>query len=119
MSETGNIFSFDDGKGKKLSDEKLQAYLSGQLSPEEQREVELLLAEEGMESDAVEGLQHLGTEDAKQSVNNINRQLRFQLSKKKRRRKQYSGDTKWGVVAILVVLLLCILGFVVLRLLIH
>ena len=39
-----------------ISQEQLIAYLEGRLSAEEQHDVELWLAEEGMESDALEGL---------------------------------------------------------------
>lgn len=112
MSELDDILN-NDNKGK-LPEELLQAYLEGRLSPEQQREVETWLSEEGMESDAVEGLKELPARDTKQLVDRLNYNLHHELAKKKRRHSTIK-DNQWAWLAILVVLMLCVLGFVVIK----
>lgn len=113
MSELNDILSDNHGK---LPEEKLIAYLEGRLSPEEQHEVEAWLAEEGMESDAVEGLQQLAPEETKQSAARLNNELRKMITNKKERRKKQIRNTPWSWTAIVVILLLAILAYIVLRL---
>lgn len=104
---------WNDGKGR-LSEEKLQAYLHGILSKEEEREIELLLSEENMESDALEGLQQLSAESTKSSVHKINRKL-HQLTHKRKRRTRPFTENKWTWLAVVIVLLLVVLGYFVLH----
>lgn len=111
MSELNNIWN--SGKGK-LPDDKLMAYLEGELSAEEQHEVEQWLADEGMEADALEGLKALPASESKEMVIAINYQLRKKLNKKKRGRKQ-EVDNNWAWLAVLIVLLLCIAAYVVMH----
>ncbi|RYZ54522.1 MAG: hypothetical protein EOP49_05000 [Sphingobacteriales bacterium] len=115
MSDQNDILSPASGSGGRLSEERLQAYLEGRLNPAEQHEVERWLAEEGMEADALEGLQAISPEDAKHTVGRLNLQLKKQLGTGKRRRRSGTGDNKWGVIAIFVVLLLILLAYVVIR----
>jgi len=112
MSELNDILS--DGHGR-LPEDKLMAYLEGKLSPEEQHEVEAWLAEEGMESDALEGLQQLAPEETRQSAARLNNELRKMISSKKERRKKQIRNTPWSWTAILVILLLAILAYIVLH----
>ena len=116
MSDIQSILSQEPGDaGKpKLSEEKIQAYLDGKLPPAGQHEVELWLAGEGMESDALEGLHGLPPSDVKHAVHQLNHKLRKTILKKKRRRKPLNtGQVTW--VAIVVILLLAVLAFIVLR----
>ena len=110
--------SLDDilrsGKGA-IPEEKLLAYLEGKLPAEEQRQIEMWLAEEGMESDALEGLQALPPEQARQSVNKLNLHLRKQLTEKKRKHKKLFSDGNMNIVAVVVILLLCLIAYVVVR----
>ena len=101
-----------DSKGR-VPEEQLLAYLSGKLSAEEQHEIERLLSEENMESDAVEGLKALSAENTERSVHKLNQQL-HQLTYKRKRRTLSLTDHKWGWLAILVILLLGVLGYFVL-----
>jgi anti-sigma factor RsiW len=112
MSELNDIWQ--DGKGK-LPEEKLMAYLEGRLSPEEQHEVELWLADEGMESDAVDGLKDMEASEAKETTDRLNHQLRKQLMPKKRKRRQMK-DNPWAVQAVVIILLLVILAYIIIRL---
>src|SRR5690606_25169567 len=54
--------------GKKpLANQKIEDYLEGRLSPKEQWEIELWLSEEGLESDALEGLRQMSPQESKDS----------------------------------------------------
>jgi len=112
MSNSDDI-SFNGGK-RHLSEDKLMAYLEGRLSPEEQHEVELWLENEGMESDAVEGLMQIGAQETRHSVSRLNHKLRQQTSGKKRKRKYLKND-HWGWLAVAIILLLAILAYIAIR----
>ena len=101
-----------DSKGN-LPEEKLLAYLNGKVSAEEQHEVERLLSDENMGSDALEGLKALSPENTERSVNKLNKQL-HQLTYKRKRRTWSFTNHKWSWLAILIILLLGILGYLVL-----
>ena len=116
MSQQNNRPPCDTGTAGKggLREEKLRAYLEGRLSPEEQHDVEMWLAEEGMESDALEGLGTLPPGETIQSVNKLNNQLRKSLAgKKRKRRPPLSGQT--AIIAIAIILLLALLAYIVIR----
>lgn len=113
MSDQDKISSFENGK-RKLPEDKLIAYLEGTLSPAEQHEVEQWLAEEGMESDALEGLKELKTEETKHTINKLNHNLRKTLMNKKRRRKPLKTD-QLAWIAIIIILMLAVVAFVVIR----
>ena len=115
MSGTENISPFDDHGKRPVPEDKLLAYLEGRLSPEEQREVELWLAEEGMESDALDGLNMVRPAETRHTIDRLNHRLRKELAgKKKRRRKPNTDHVTW--VAIGIVLLLAIACYVVVKL---
>lgn len=114
MSDPNNISSFNNGEKPKLSDERLMAYFEGKLSPAEQHEVEQWLADEGMESDALEGLRELKPEETKHTVNKLNHQLRKTLTNKKKKRKPLKTE-QYTLVAIAIILLLIVLAYIVIR----
>ena len=116
MSTSGDIWN--SGKGQ-LPPDKLKAYLEGKLSPEEQHEVESWLSEDGFEGDALEGLQSLPPEETDQSVRKLNLLLQNQLSDKRRKRRHHAQSNKWTLIAIGVVLLLAVLGYIVLHVLLR
>lgn len=115
MSEQDNILPIHDHSGKgKLSEDKLMAYLEGKLSPSEQHEVEQWLADEGMESDAMEGLRALSPTETRQTVNKLNHNLRrYILGKKRKRRPLMTNYLSW--IAIAVILLLAVVAYIVIR----
>ncbi len=115
MSREQDIPLFNNDPPGKLTEERLRAYIDGSLSPAEQHEVEQWLSEEGMESDALEGLQPAAAEENIRSAERVNRRLARQLRKDKLRKK-HPYTTYWTVIALLVILLVCILGYWVLRL---
>ncbi len=106
------------GKGH-LPEEKLLAYLEGRLSPAEQREVEALLAEESMESDALEGLQQLPADKTRLIAERINYRLQHDLKKNRHRGKKHFSDNKWSWLAVLIVLILSILAYFVIQLTVY
>lgn len=115
MSEPNNIMPLDSGsENKRLPEDKLLAYLEGRLTPEEQREVELFLAEEGMESDAIEGLHELKPDVTQHSVNRLNHNLRKTLLGKKRQRRTLKYD-QFSWIAIVIILLLIVVAYIVVR----
>ena len=112
MADVNDIWN--SGKGK-LPDDKLMAYLEGRLSPEEQREVEAWLAQDGMESDAIEGLKELPTQDSAHIASRLNNRLDNKLKDKPARRRRKVMNNQWSWLAIFIILLLCMLGYVVLH----
>jgi hypothetical protein len=110
---------FDDGQPKKLTDEMLLAYMEGELVPDQQRAVEEWLSEEGPESDALEGLYSLNTTETKRTVDELNKILHTNLLRKKPKRKNALKEDYWAWIAVIVILLLVLVGYVVVRLAQH
>jgi len=111
MDDIKNILAHNDGK---LPEDMLLAYLEGALPAEQQHEVEQWLGEEGMESDAIEGLKTISPHDAKHAVSRLNHRLRKQLAGRKSRRK-YIKETPLSWLAIVIILLLVALGYIIVR----
>lgn len=111
MSGNGNILNGGSGK---LDEGKLMAYLEGRLTPGEQHEVELWLAEEGMESDALEGLKMAEAAKVKDTVNKMHHRLDQSLGQKKRKRRPMKTE-QYTLVAIALILLLAIVAFFVIK----
>lgn len=115
MSEEQHIPHLGGAEKKRaLSEDKLMAYLEGRLAPAEQHEVEQWLAEEGMESDAIDGLAALNTTERKDSVNRLNHALRKQLRHKKSRRRKAKTELN-TIVAIFLILLLVVAGYLYIK----
>lgn len=115
MSDVNDILSTGSGNGKvKLSEEKLMAWLEGKLSAEEQHEVERWLADEGMESDAMEGLRELHPSETKHIVGKLNHNLRKAIIGKKRKRRPLASN-QFTLIAIALILLLVVLAYIVIR----
>jgi len=116
MSETTNIPPPGPGNGGKgnLPEDKLMQYLEGKLSPSAQHEVEQWLADEGMESDALEGLRTIEPEDARHAVSKLNHGLAKNLLHKKRKRRLLKPDyLTW--LALAIILMLAIIAYIVIR----
>ncbi len=95
----------------------LLKYIQGDLSKDEQYEVEKQIASSDFASDAMEGLQQIRNKKSIEDyVDELNRQLKKQVSvKKHRKEKRKLKDNQWIVIAVVVVLGLCILGYAVIR----
>jgi ferric-dicitrate binding protein FerR (iron transport regulator) len=116
MSEPNNIGQPTGGHRKHvLPEDQLLAYLEGRLPADEQHQVEQWLANEGMESDALEGLHGLPVKDARSTVAHLNHLLQKTIKHKKRKRRQLA-DNKWAWLTIIIILLLAVLGYLVIKL---
>ena len=116
MSDQNNISPLGPGNGGKepLSEEKLMAYFEGKLSAAEQHDIELWLSEEGMESDALEGLRSMPPADTRHTVNKLKHDLRKAITGKKRKRRPVKTNyLSW--IAIVIILLLVVVAYIVIR----
>ena len=109
-----NILS---NSNKDIDNQQLMDYLSGHLSPEQLHEVERSMADSEFVNDAVEGLQRIpDKKDLQAYVDELNAAMQKNLQKKKlRRQKRRLKDEPWGIVAVILVILLCIIAYVVVR----
>lgn len=110
----GNNNISQGGKDPRLTEEKMLAYLEGRLSPAEQHEVERWLSEEGMESDAIDGLQSMPSADRHRSVARLNAGLNKRVSRRGRRVRRASPGAN-VVFAVLLILILLVLVWLVFR----
>jgi anti-sigma factor RsiW len=112
MGDLRDIFSpGKEGGRTRLTDDRLQAYLTGRLSAEETHEVEHWISEEGMEGDALEGLKEMRASETRKLVDEINYNLQSRIRGKKRKRAPLFQEHKWALLAVLLVLALVILAF--------
>ena len=100
--------------GTHVSEDKLMAYLDGKLSPGDAHDIEKWLADEGMESDALEGLKSLEAHEVKHSVKKLNNILSKKLNYGKREKKRAKPDYT-SLLAIALILLLAIVAFLVIK----
>jgi anti-sigma factor RsiW len=109
-----NILS---NSNKDIDNQQLMDYLSGQLSGEQQHEVERSMAESEFVNDAVEGLQRItNKKDLQSYVDQLNAGMQKTLQKKKQRRlKRRLKEEPWSYLAVLVVLVLCVIAYIVVR----
>ncbi len=114
MSDINNILNNDD----ELSEEMLLKYALGNLTAEERHAIEIKMVNSAFVNDAVEGIDAFkNKKQVQQYMDELNRQLQKQTKKKKKykaRRKLPSMD--WIITAVVIVLLLCVLGYTVLHL---
>ena len=118
MSGLNDIWNNEQSKGKQLPEEQLLAYMEGRLSGPELREVEEWLSNEGMESDAIEGLQQMDATEAITLKKLLDKQLQQSL-KLKRRKRRGMMESKWSWLSILVILLLAVAAYAVVYLIKH
>jgi anti-sigma factor RsiW len=107
------LYSFTPGAPP--DEATLLAYFEGRLSPEAQRAVEEWLSDEGPEADAFEGLQSLPTEETRRLAARINSAVDRKTKKPITARKGKVMQDRWVLLAVLIVLVLCVLGYAVLK----
>ena len=100
-----------------VDQETLLKYLQGNLSAEEQHEMEKALLDDPFEADAVEGLEAM---EDKQNISVLVNQLNRDLKKKTTRRKKWMFNREvkvesWLLLAIILILLLAVIGYVVIH----
>jgi anti-sigma factor RsiW len=106
---------------KDIDNQQLMDYLNGQLSGDALHEVEKSMADNEFLNDAVEGLQRLeGKTNMQSYVDEMNAAMQKSLAKKKARRlRRRLKDQNWTLLAIILVIVLCVLGYVVIRKALH
>lgn len=112
-----NLKDILGNSNKDIDNQKLMDYLSGKLSDEEQHEMERLMQESEMNNDALEGLQEVKNKASIDLIAfDLNNKLKQQLNlKNNRRNKRKVTNFNLTVMAIILILLLCILGYVVIK----
>jgi cytoskeletal protein RodZ len=100
-----------------LRNDDLLKYLQDELSKDDQHKVEKQIIDSDFVSDAVEGLQRMQNKRSiDQYVDELNRNLQKHVSAKKHRKeKRKLKDQPWIIVAVIVVIGLCIIGYAVIK----
>lgn len=114
MSNLKDILSRFSGE---IDQEILIKYLQGQLTEEQKHEVEKKMLDSNFHDDALEGLQEIrNKEKLALLVDQMNRDLKRKLEKKKFRREKFRiKDQPWIYIAIIIILLLIVLSYVVIH----
>jgi anti-sigma factor RsiW len=100
-----------------VNEETLMRYLQGQLSPEEQHEVEKQMLHSDFDADAVEGLQQIADESKLQAMLY---QLQYDLKKRTAKKKAFRDKLRikeqpvlW--ISILLLLLLVVISYLIIH----
>jgi hypothetical protein len=109
-----NILS---NSNKDIDNQKLMDYINGTLSDLEKNEVEQQMVDNGFVNDAIEGLKNISNKiDMQAYVDQLNSTLQKQVERKKERReKRRLKEHPWIYFAIIIILALCVIGYVVIR----
>ena len=118
MDDLKDILSHSN---KDIDNQKLLDYISQHLSESERHQLEKDMIDSDFISDAVEGLEQFhNKKDILNFVSQLNSNLKVQLEKKKRKKeKRKLKDQPWITTAVIIVLLLCILGFIIIKKILH
>ena len=110
MDDTNNILPNNDAP-----DEQLMNYLQGNLSDAERKIVQKQIGDDAFVNDALDGLQQFSSnKKLHEYVHSLNQNLQQQLtSKKQKEAKRKQIHPSWIVMATVIILLLCVLGYVV------
>ena len=101
--------------GEPISEEDLLKYLNKNTSSEEKQAIENLSGD--FENDALQGLKQVkNSDDLQKQVKLLKHNLQQQLNKKnKKKDKRKIAGMNWMIVAIILLLLICVLGFVLIK----
>lgn len=113
-----NILS---NSNKDIDNQKLMDYLAGKLSEQEKHEVERWMVDNDFANEAMEGLQDFSAKkDLHGYVDQLNKELNQYIQhKKQRRERRRIKEQPWTYLAIFLILLLIILGYIVIKKLQH
>jgi hypothetical protein len=113
-SDLKNILS---NLSNEVDQETLLKYLQGQLTEKQKNEVEKQMLSNDFDIDALEGLQEIkNKENISFLVDQLNRDLRKKLNKKKQlREKLRYKDQPWLYISILILLLLIVLSYLIIH----
>jgi hypothetical protein len=101
---------------KEIEQDKLLDYLNKNLSATDAHEIEKQMADDPFVNDAVEGLSTIKQKNIVTYTEQLNQDLKNKLQQKKNRNeKRKLKNEAWVSYAILLILLLCVLGYVVIK----
>ena len=111
------IIDILSNSNKDIDNQKLMDYLSDKLSGKDKHEIEKLMVDSELVNDAVEGLQQFENKKRLSTfVSQLNADLHKQLQKKAhRKQKRKLQNQPWLYLAIVIILLLVVIGFIVIR----
>lgn len=113
MEDLTNIWNADD----EINEEQLLNYIKGESPEDEQYAVEKQMTGSDFVNEAIEGLQqfeYAGKLD--EYVYQLNKKLHQHLaSHKQQKEKRKIKDLSWIIVAVIIILLLCVLGYLVIK----
>jgi anti-sigma factor RsiW len=101
--------------------DRVLAYLSGEITEEERKQLEEAISDPGVEQDAIEGLMLMGSEEARNSRERISRRVQKAL-KRQHRKAKWRGARTLGSGVLLIaflVLILMIIAFTVVFFTVH
>ncbi|HVX50240.1 MAG TPA: hypothetical protein VHB48_08775 [Chitinophagaceae bacterium] len=113
MEDLTNILSSED----EFTEDLLLEYLMGNTSGEDAHKVEKQMADSDFVNDAVEGLQAIKSpRKLSDYVTQLNNKLQQQLElKKQKKEKREIKHLGWIILAVILILALCILGYVIIH----
>jgi hypothetical protein len=101
-----------------VNEQVLEKYVAGTATPQEQHEIEKLMLQSEYFEAAVEGLSAFKNKDELASYNQmLKKTVRELTQKNKQKKKRKLLDTEpWTIAAVAIVLLLCIVCYLVIKL---
>lgn len=115
MADWRDIFNDDDAM---LSEDEMLTYLDKNTPEAVKQVIEQKATANPFERDALKGLQQINNKEKIQAhVKNINKKLHEQIDQKRLREKRNKPlQQRWIILTIILLLTLCILGFLLIRL---
>ncbi|MGZ5286325.1 MAG: hypothetical protein ACXWB9_04030 [Flavisolibacter sp.] len=112
---SGNLKDILSNLNPDIDQETLMRYLQGQLSAEQQHEVEKQMMDSEFDSDALEGLKEFKNKrNINHLVEQLNRDLKKRTDKKKKFRKKMQLQIEpWIIAAVVMILVLVVIAFFV------
>ncbi len=95
-----------------IEPEKMQQYISNELSASEQHALEMEMETDAFSTDAIEGLHLLGQEKIASNVHTLQQQLLKETRKRKKRKSLIAGMENLYV-SIIIILIVAILTYLV------
>jgi hypothetical protein len=114
MEDLNNLLSAEE----EFNEDELMNYLKENLSAEDAYHVEKQMADSSFVNDGVEGLQQFSSaEKINNYIQYINTDLKQKLAVKKRPQKKGIQNLSWEFIAVIIVILLCLLGYAIVEML--
>ncbi len=104
---------------EQLNDDELLRYLDAKTPAGEKQAIEEKLMHLSFEKDAIDGLRHIEDANRLQYIRQLNKKLQQQLQIKKRRKPKEILRWQWIVLAVLLLLFICIAGYMLIHLSTH